>query len=518
MKKQVLTLLLLTSLVRLSIAQSLDIQTFASIISTKSIQKNLYFIASDSMKGRDTGSEGQKTIANYIAGNFSRFRLTPPLYISDTVKSYFQPFIFTNLSKQEVYLKAGKHKFDAGSAFFIQGRTHLPEEINTEIVFAGYGIESEHYSDYHSIDVKGKAVIILAEEPLDKSGNSLITKKDSLSDWTNNFQKKAITAKSKGAKYVFITTSRKKEYQQLLREENDDYFSLRRTTFDGRESINSKTIFVLAPETAQKILGVSQSEIFKDLVNFAERKPSNLQVATIQFKATFKEFGTAYTENVMGLIEGTDKKDEIVIVSAHYDHVGVNNGQIYNGADDNASGTSALLELSKAFAQAKFAGLTPRRSILFIAFCAEEKGLQGSNFYTHNSPFSLQKTVANLNIDMIGRDEAFEDKNSLYLVGNDQVSKQFAKICEEQNKKYTRLNLYRKFGGFDDPEHSFNRSDQYHFAKYGIPALFLHAGEHPDYHQPTDDPEKINYEKLQRITQLAFYTIWEIATMEERIK
>ena len=225
------------------------------------------------------------------------------------------------------------------------------------------------------------------------------------------------------------------------------------------------------------------------------------------------------SENVLAFIEGSEKPEEIIVISAHLDHVGVNNGEIYNGADDDGSGTVALLEIAEAFKMAADAGKGPKRSILFLHVTGEEKGLLGSKYYTQNPTFPLANTVCNLNIDMIGRIDARhkEDPNYVYLIGSDKLSTELHTLSENINKKYMNINLDYKYNDENDPNRFYYRSDHYNFAKNNVPIIFYFNGTHVDYHQPTDTPDKINYELLENRAKLVFHTAWEIANKETRI-
>jgi Zn-dependent M28 family amino/carboxypeptidase len=225
------------------------------------------------------------------------------------------------------------------------------------------------------------------------------------------------------------------------------------------------------------------------------------------------------SENIWAFIEGSEKPNEIVVISAHYDHVGIINNEIYNGADDDGSGTVALLEMAQAFAQAKKDGNGPKRSILILHFTGEEHGLHGSRFYSENPLFPLANTVADVNIDMIGRrDEAHADSNNyVYVIGSDYLSSDLYNICEDVNKKYIHLNLDYKYNDRNDPNRFYYRSDHYNFAKNGIPSVFFFNGTHDDYHQATDEVDKIEFDALAKRTQLAFATAWEIANRENRL-
>ncbi|WP_310595043.1 M28 family peptidase [Flavobacterium sp.] len=225
------------------------------------------------------------------------------------------------------------------------------------------------------------------------------------------------------------------------------------------------------------------------------------------------------SENIWAFIEGSEKPNEIVVVSAHYDHVGTKDGEVYNGADDDGSGTSALLELAQAFQIAKKEGHGPKRSILFLHVTGEEHGLHGSRFYSENPLFPLENTVADVNIDMIGRrDEIHPNTNNyVYIIGANRLSSDLDFVCAIMNQKYVNLDLDYRFNDPKDPNHFYERSDHYNFAKHGIPAVFFFNGVHADYHKKTDEPDKIEYDALAKRAQLAFVTAWELANRKDRI-
>jgi hypothetical protein len=224
------------------------------------------------------------------------------------------------------------------------------------------------------------------------------------------------------------------------------------------------------------------------------------------------------SENIWAFIEGSEKPNEVLVISAHYDHVGIKDGEVYNGADDDGSGTVALLEIAQAFEKAKKDGHGPKRSILFLHVTGEEHGLHGSRYYSENPLFPLANTIADINIDMIGRrDEAHAKTNNyVYVIGADRLSTDLNTICTVANVKYTKLDLDYKYNDPKDPNHFYERSDHYNFAKNGIPAVFLFNGVHADYHQKTDEPNKIEYDALAKRAQLAFVMAWELANRENR--
>jgi Zn-dependent M28 family amino/carboxypeptidase len=226
------------------------------------------------------------------------------------------------------------------------------------------------------------------------------------------------------------------------------------------------------------------------------------------------------SENVVAFIKGTEKPDEIIVISAHLDHVGMNkDGEVFNGADDDGSGTVAVLEIAEAFKKAVDEGNGPKRSILFLHVTGEEKGLLGSRYYTENPIFPIANTIANLNIDMIGRvDERHKgNPNYVYLIGSDKLSTSLHEVSEAMNTKYTSLELDYKYNDENDPNRFYYRSDHYNFAKLNIPIIFYFNGTHADYHKETDTPDKINYEQLETRTRLVFHTAWEVANREATI-
>ncbi len=226
------------------------------------------------------------------------------------------------------------------------------------------------------------------------------------------------------------------------------------------------------------------------------------------------------SENVVAFIKGSEKPEEVIIISAHHDHEGIEKGgEIYNGADDNGSGTVALLEMAQAFKKAEEEGNGPRRSILFLHVTAEEVGLLGSHYYIQNPIFLLKNTIANLNIDMIGRvDKRHKDNtNYIYLIGSDRLSTELHYISEAVNTTFFNLELNYKYNSKRENNRYYYRSDHYNFAKKGIPIIFYFNGEHKDYHKPTDTPDKINYPLLEKRTRLIFATAWQLANQEKAI-
>jgi len=303
------------------------------------------------------------------------------------------------------------------------------------------------------------------------------------------------------------------------------------TTYANTITVNDvkKHIFTLASdefegrETGEQGLKDAADYIAKQYTSFGIKKypksASYFQSIPIEALKTKRFTPNNPSQNIIAYIEGTEKPDEVLVISSHYDHLGVRGEDIYNGADDNASGTTAVMEIAQAFAKAKKEGHGPKRSILFLNVTGEEKGLLGSKYFAANPILPLQNIVADLNIDMIGRIgyKHPNDENYVYIIGADRLSTDLHKINEQMNATYTKMDLDYTYNEEDDPNRFYFRSDHYNFAKNGIPIIFYFNGVHTDYHKPTDTPDKINLELLVKRSKLVFYTAWEIANRDERL-
>src|SRR5690606_8884875 len=307
------------------------------------------------------------------------------------------------------------------------------------------------------------------------------------------------------------------------------YGNYPRKTFSGSSSYSLNgyreaqypLVFTISENIAAAIMGEEGKGILEKMKT--AKLPSKAYKANVDL-GYFKQTSTEYASNVLGMIEGTDKKDEYVIITSHYDHVGKrSDGTIYYGADDDGSGTVAILELAEAFAKAKAAGKGPRRSVVFMTVSGEEKGLWGSNYYSNHPVFPLEKTTVDLNIDMIGRvgEEYLKDEDSVnyvYIIGDDNLSTDLAAITDEVNKKYSKMKLDRKYNVPNGKNRFYYRSDHYNFAEKGVPVIIYFNGVHADYHRPTDTPDKINYKLMAKRGQFVFYTAWEMANRNEMVK
>lgn len=416
-----------------------------------------------------------------------------------------------------------------GKDYYVAGSPD-PKNISTnEIIFIGYGIGAENYDDLKGIDIAGKTVLMINKDEPIKEGISWITKTKEASDW-GKAQGRA------GTKRVQFIQSKKPAL--ILAVSPDVQPMLDRmggipASSGGRLSIKPEAarlanplaaVFNIAPQLANQLLassGTTYDKLKSDIDNNGIPQTRSLKVnLTADYCTIYKDVKAV---DVLGYMPGTDLKDEVLVFSAHYDHIGLTTSgedKVNNGADDDGSGTTGILEIAKAFAKAKKQGNGPRRSILFLGNVGEEKGLLGSEYYSEHPVFPLEKTIADLNIDMIGRvDPSHKDNPEYcYLIGSDKLSTTLYKISEEANNTYTKLTIDYKYNDPNDPERIYYRSDHYNFAKHNVPIIFYFNGVHEDYHKPSDEVSKINFPLLVKRAQLVFFTGWELANRNERPK
>ncbi len=516
MKKVLCSLLFVTCL---SLGTSAQIDSvasqYASKITVKSATKHLTKLASDEFEGRDTGKPGGLKAAEYIADEFKKLGLIAPVD-----GSYFQqvPLIETKFEVEKFTINGKNLK--VGEGYYMTGAGPTTNITTNEIVFIGYGISDDKYDDLEKTNISGKVVMLInKDEPQSTNGISYISGTKSLSDWSTSRNKRIQNILSKNPSLILAVSP---DVSTMLGRFQGMFSRGRlmlKENYKGDQS--SDIIAHLTPETADLLLKGANTSYNKLVTKINKNGKPN----TFTFKANLRAtYGTktvdVYSPNVLGCLEGSDLKDELIVISAHYDHIGVgSNGEIFNGADDDASGTTGVLEIAKAFSESKKQGKGPRRSILFLAVTGEEKGLLGSDFYTRHPIFPLKNTVTDLHIDMIGRvDPAHEGKpDYVYAIGSDKLSSVLHEISEDVNAKYTKLDIDYKYNDPDDPERIYYRSDHYNFAKNGIPVIFYFNGVHEDYHKATDTIEKIDFGQLVKRTKLVFHTAWEVANRDQRL-
>ena len=479
-----------------------DAAAFAMTITEEELREHLEVYASDEYEGRETGTPGQKLAVEYIKTAYENLDI--PAAKSDG--DYFQkvPLELTKLPNGTVSID--KTTYSIGTDFITFSQS---ESSHQGLIFAGYGIEADGYSDYANLDVSGKVVMIKAGEPQNEDGTYVISGTEESSVWSNMSEaigKKAEVANDKGAAGIFY-------YDPVNYPRFEGYYNYMRTNDRGQmqvKSEDSNTVMILmntdfAKKVYPNIENGNVGEVLDIPISFSLKSDNEI----------------IDTENVVSFIKGREKPEEYVVISSHLDHIGVNSdGNINNGADDDGSGTVAMIEIAEAFAEAAKNGQGPKRSVVFLHVTGEEKGLLGSQYYTDHEPiFPLANTVANLNIDMIGRIDPKRQggRNYVYLIGSDKLSQELHKLSEEVNAKYTNIELDYKYNDENDPNRFYYRSDHYNFAKNNIPIIFYFNGTHDDYHRPSDTVDKINFDLLKNRTQLIFHTAWEVANRDNRV-
>ncbi|MBU2973321.1 M28 family peptidase [Zobellia sp. B3R18] len=478
-------------------------ETFAETITESELKEHLYTYASDEFEGRETGKPGQKKAVEYLKAQYEKLGIPAAKKDGD----YFQNVPLEVSKLPEGTLSVDGKTYPLGENFLTFSKA---QGTFDNIIYVGYGIEEGSYSDYKNIDVKGKVVLVKSGEPIAANGNYVLSGTSEKSIWSNmseSLGKRLELATSKGAKgilyYDETNFTRFKSRFEWMKRNDSGRMELAKDDTDGFFN------FLINGKLAKAIFSNIQSD----------NKPQKItKKLVVDVKS---ENNGIKSENVVAVIKGSEKPDEYVVLSSHLDHIGVSpEGEINNGADDDGSGTVALLEIAQAFKKAVDAGQGPKRSIVFLHVTGEEKGLLGSQYYADIDPiFPLENTVANLNIDMIGRIDPKRtgERNYIYLIGSDKLSTELHELSEEVNSKYTNIELDYTYNDENDPNRFYYRSDHYNFAKNNIPIIFYFNGTHDDYHRPGDTPDKINYDLLENRTRLVFYTAWEVANRKDRV-
>src|SRR5450432_20061 len=472
-----------------------DPAVFGNGIKAENLQKHLYQIAGPAVEGRETATPGQRKAAAYIEDYFKSLGLRPGN--KDSFQLSF-PVYQDSLISSDIHINGVP--FQLNKDFDIHpANAHTSSFGCSEVVFAGFGISDSLRDDYKGLQTAGKVVLVLDSYPPGYIQTHLERRS------FNSFAKQD-AAQQHGAIAIMVV---REDFPHHAGNEPDKMY---RQYFIPKVRLNS---FNISEHMARSIMGADY-----DFSKNGQPKPA-LYYADVWLSFR-KQTSMMQSTDVLGFLEGTDLKNEFLVISAHYDHLGKKDSVIYFGADDDGSGTVSLLELAAAFSKAKEAGKGPRRSILFLANSGEEKGLWGSEYYTDHPVYALDSTTADLNIDMIGRkaiDKKQGDSNNyVYIVGDNKLSSDLHPISFEMNKKYTGLELDYKFNNPKDPEKIFYRSDHYNFARKGVPIIFYFDGIHADYHKPSDTPDKINYDLLVKRAQLVFYTAWEMANRNKMLK
>lgn len=487
---------------------------YGTSINKADATKHLSTLASDAFEGRETGKPGAQKAAAYIAAHFKSLGLNAPVK-----GTYFQDVPLIEITPGTPLAKINNKPYEFLKDFFYIPSKKGFDETLKEIVFIGYGIEDQKYNDFSGIDVKNKVVLLIGQgEPM-KDGKSILTGTEELSQWSTSNSKRIRNLQSKQPALILSYNS---NFDTIVNQ-YANYIRQGRTMLDTKtEEKAEASVITISSRFADALLTRSKNTITSLSGSIGQNGKPASKVIKTKFMANLNPKITRLkAQNVLGYLEGSDLKDEVLVITSHYDHIGISaegTDKINNGADDDGSGTTGVLEIAEAFAKAKAGGNGPRRSILFMTVVGEEKGLLGSEWYSESPIFPLDKTIADLNIDMIGRvdPEHEKDSNYVYLIGSDKLSTDLHKISEYTNATYTRLNIDYKFNDPKDPNRFYYRSDHYNFAKHGIPIIFYFNGVHADYHQPGDEVSKINFDMLVKRSQLVFYTAWDLANRNQK--
>ena len=499
-------------------AQDQSAIKFSKTITKENAYKHLSVLASDEYEGRETGKKGAFMAAEYIKNHFKSLGLKAPVK-----GSYFQSIdMATNNLVQSIVTINGEAK-ELLKDFIISPSSVSGEGFtfnNKPVLFAGYGVNKDGYNDFQGQDLKGKVVMVLSHAaPADRNEmrQRMLAQREQVT----------YLAENQAAALVVVDPSLDTYSEQTKeRYNNGEGRLIMKTASYLKEQANAKSlpVITISTKTANEILKEGGSTVAALEQQLKETKKPASKVIDVAFCASaVRKEVPVRAENVLGFLEGTDPKlkEEVLVITAHYDHIGLNasgEDKVNNGADDDGSGTTGVLMLAEAFVKAKKAGKGPKRSILFMTVVAEEKGLLGSEWYSENPVFPLDKTVTNLNIDMIGRVDADHANNPdyIYIIGSDMLSSDLNKLGIKANADYVKMDLDMRYNNRTDPNRFYYRSDHYNFAKHGIPVIFYFNGVHPEYHAPGDEIELIDFPMMARRAQLVYFTAWEIANGAKR--
>lgn len=518
-------ILLSSVLASVLLAPFLLAQSDADAIHEASLKADVYFLSAPEMAGRKTASHESRIAANYIASEFLRLGLKP---LGDD-GTYYQSYDLTQAAQDNehtsltVRLGAQEKSYQLGHDFdlFWVTQTTNPTTASGKVVFLGYGIDAPEYgyNDLAGIDLHGKIVILLPHEPQERDPASKF--KGAWHTYHAYSQWKYEEIRKAGAAGILEVIEKNPHRPPAPSSApRQDWFP---EAIDSLPEYWDLPVFSITEEVADELLASSEknvSELRREIDAHLQPHSFELKDVSATMRKSYTNLHVVKAANVLGLLEGSDPKlrNEYVIVSAHHDHLGTVGGRLQPGADDNASGVAAMLEVARVFATAK---IHPRRSILFASFDSEEAGMLGSFYYARHPALPITNAAAILNMDMVGRNENSPTWNldpaytaqSVNLVGT-LYSPDLRHAAETANRSLG-LNLDFKTDK-EDREEWLARSDQFVFVTEGVPAILFNTGEHPDYHTENDTWEKLNYPKLEKIARLVFRTAQSIADSENR--
>ena len=491
-------------------------------ITAAQLRNYLTFIASDEMEGRDTPSRGLDTTAKFIALNLTRWGFKP----AGDDGTFFQ-----KIALRREALDTARTTAQINGKDFALGDDFLPNSVTTTLtgpfVFAnsGWVLKAKNFDSYQGVDVKDKVIVVVG-----LGFPKGVTRADLAGRMGEDWSSPAVYAQQHGAKGVLVIP----DASALLTWEQLRLRALQ----PARAVVEKFTAQPNAPPVPSIIMSMRMAKALFEgekvdpvaLANGQEVPAFDLSAKNVSINVVAKT-EHPMTQNVVAIWEGSDPvlKNEFVAVGAHYDHIGIcapgTADPICNGADDDGSGTTAVLGMAEAISHAK---RKPKRSILFVWHCGEEKGLWGSRYFTENPTVPLDHVVAQLNIDMIGRSKKEGDTNprnkdltgpnAIYVIGSTMMSTELGELSQRVNKSFLNLSYDVKYDDPNDPNRFFYRSDHFNYAKKGIPIIFFFDGVHEDYHRPGDEPQKIDYDKMEKVSRTIYMTLWEVANLPTRPK
>jgi hypothetical protein len=514
--------------------------TYADTITEDFLRSHLEVLADDSLEGRDTGMPGQKAAANYIADFYADHSITP----RGDDGSYFQKIDFNaNITDSLVFettrisgmdsvridrtvespSSSGNYSRIFGGAVPLEG----------DIVFAGFGINDEKRNVSHlkGDSLEGNWALIFEDVPFIVDGDTLINP-----NLGGNTRLGPILRNYGAAGILVISDDSETGYAERAQQRasiinTPSNLTLSYLEIDGPGSRGYSFGYnEVSPDFAALLLGLESAQELRDL-------KESITADITNFNATATGYHLDYTphsnnrkivsENVISYIEGADPelKDEALVLMAHYDHVGVGQPDetgdaIYNGADDNGSGTTALLGIANALKEAQNDGYKPKRSVLFVHVTAEEVGLLGSRYYSDHPVLPIEDTVAAFNADMIGRSDPQHmergETDYVYLIGGEIISSGLDSLVVSANSETVQLSLDRGYNDLTDPNQFYRRSDHWNMGRLGVPFVFFFTGVHEDYHQPSDSVDKIQFGKYSKVAKLIYASSIQVLNYDGR--
>jgi len=496
-------------------------------IRADALKGHIFFLASDEMGGRDSLSPEGRIAAEYIAGFFHRAGLKP---VGDR-GTYFQnfPMVAAHVDREHTYLRATigptTRDFAMGPDFTLGRQGNVDAAVRAPLVFAGYGIAAPEYAydDFKGVDVRGKVVMVLTHEPQEHDAKSRFMGRYNTVHAFNWWKPEVI--RQHGAAAILIVQEKTPDRKTVRKPSGPTNAQIR--TDRGSHTLSSPfwdlPFFTISRQVADELLqpsGQTIDQLQESIDQSGQPHSMAVRDVTVDLRRAIADRQVIETRNVAGVIEGSDPqlKGEYVLVTGHYDHVGRSGPFIYHGADDNASATAGVIAIAEAFTANP---TPPKRSLMFLIFEAEEDGLLGAFHYVEHPIVPLDKTVAVLNSDMIGRDEddpewnttADQNRNQVNVVGT-LYNPDLRRVIDTDNQQIG-LKLDYKTDS-NDPEGWFSRSDHYPFAVHGVPMVLFNTGEQPDYHTTNDTWDRINYPKIEKIVRLIYLSARTLANSASR--